>query len=150
MSGTEKKIMALDYGARTVGVAITDSLIMTAQPAETIRRDSENKLRRTLARIRELAKENDVGLIVVGLPLNMDDSVGERAEKALAFAEMVRNRTGLPVEMQDERLSTVAAQEVLDEMGVHGREQKQYVDKIAAAYIRNNSDCKIAFTKNFV
>lgn len=129
------RIMGLDYGSRTVGVAVTDDLLLTAQPVETIKRDSENKLRRTLARIEEIIREKEVGEIVVGLPLNMDDTEGERALKTLAFAEKLKNRTGLPVHMQDERLSTVAAEETLTEMGVKGRDMKQYVDKIAAAYI---------------
>lgn len=129
------RIMGLDYGSRTVGVAVTDDLLLTAQPVETIKRDSENKLRRTLARIEEIIREMDVAEIVVGLPLNMDDTEGERAAKTLAFAEKLKNRTGLPVHMQDERLSTVAAKETLTEMGVKGRDLKQYVDKIAAAYI---------------
>ena len=129
------RIMGLDYGSKTVGVALTDDLLMTAQPVETITRDSEKKLRRTMARIEELVKEYEVGLIVVGLPLNMDDSIGERAEKSMEFAEMVGRRTGLKVIMQDERLSTEAAKETLTEMGVRGRDLKTYVDKIAAAYI---------------
>lgn len=135
MTGSEKRIMSLDYGSRTVGVAVTDALLLTAQPLETITRDSENKLRRTLARIEELASQYDVGTIVVGLPLNMDDSEGERAALSRAFADKVASRTGLPVEMQDERLSTFAAEETLGEMGVRPQDQKKYVDKIAAAYI---------------
>ena len=129
------RIMGLDYGSKTVGVAITDDLLLTAQPVETIKRDSENKLRRTLARIEELIKEYEVSEIVVGLPLNMDDSVGERAQRSMEFAERLKNRTGLSVVMQDERLSTEAAKETLTDMGVKGRDLKQYVDKIAAAYI---------------
>lgn len=129
------RIMGLDFGSKTVGVALTDDLLMTAQPVETIKRESENKLRRTLARIEEIIAANDVGEIVVGLPLNMDDTVGERAEKSIAFAQKLESRTGLPVHMQDERLSTEAAKETLTEMGVKGADLKQYVDKIAAAYI---------------
>lgn len=129
------RIMGLDYGAKTVGVAITDDLLLTAQPVETIKRDSENKLRRTLARIEALIAEYDVERIVLGLPLNMDDSIGERAEKTLEFAEKLKERTGLPVIMQDERLSTFTAKEVLEEMGVAPCDMKQHVDKIAAAFI---------------
>lgn len=133
--GNLKRIMGLDYGSKTVGVALTDDLQMTAQPLETITRDSEGKLRRTLARIEEIISLYDVGEIVLGLPLNMDDSVGERAGKALEFKEKLEKRTGLPVTMQDERLSTVAAEEVLEEMGVRRTQMKQYVDKVAAACI---------------
>lgn len=129
------RIMGLDYGSKTVGVAVTDDLLITAQPLETIERAQENKLRRTLARIEEIIKEYDVCEVVVGLPLNMDDTAGERAEKSREFAEKIQRRTGLPVHMQDERLSTFAAEETLDEMGVRTRDQKQYIDKIAAAFI---------------
>lgn len=129
------RIMGLDYGSKTVGVAMSDALLITAQPLETIVRKSEDKLRQTLARIEELVTQYQVDTIVLGLPLNMDDSIGERAEKALAFKEMLARRTQLPVIMQDERLSTVEASEVLAEMGVPGREMKAYVDKIAASYI---------------
>ena len=129
------RIMGLDYGSKTVGVAMSDELLLTAQPLETIVRKSENKLRRTLARIEELAAGYGVSLIVVGLPLNMDDSVGERAELSLKFAEDVRRRTGLEVVMQDERLTTVSAEEVLREAGIKREDMKKYVDRIAASYI---------------
>ncbi|MGI6071487.1 MAG: Holliday junction resolvase RuvX [Lachnospiraceae bacterium] len=129
------RIMGLDYGSKTVGVAISDGLLLTAQPVTTIIRKSEDKLRRTLAGIEELIKEYEVGLIVLGLPLNMDDSLGERAEKTLEFAKKLEARTGLEVVMQDERLSTMAAKETLTRMGVKGKDLKRHVDKIAASYI---------------
>ncbi|MBR6349463.1 MAG: Holliday junction resolvase RuvX [Lachnospiraceae bacterium] len=129
------RIMGLDYGSKTVGVAISDDLLLTAQPVETITRDSESKLRRTLARIEELIQEYQVSLIVVGLPLNMDDSVGARAQRAIEFKDKLAKRTGLEIIMQDERLSTIEAKDTLTEMGVKGRDLKKYVDKIAAAYI---------------
>jgi len=128
-------ILGLDYGEKTVGVAISDDLLFTAQPLETIFRKEENKLRKTCARIEELIKEYEVKEIVIGLPLHMDDSVSERSEKCVAFKEMVARRTGLPVLMQDERLTTVEAMEVLDEMGVKRKDQKAYIDKIAASFI---------------
>ena len=103
------RLLGLDYGSKTVGVAVTDPLGYTAQPLETITRKEENKLRRTLARIEELVKEYSVEKIVLGLPVNMDGSKGERAELALRFKEMLERRTGLEVIMQDERLTTVAA-----------------------------------------
>lgn len=129
------RIMGLDYGSKTVGVAISDDLLLTAQPVETITRESENKLRRTFARIEQLVQEYQVELIVLGLPLNMDDTRGERADKTLEFKEKLEKRCGLEVVLQDERLSTIAAKETLTEMGVKGRDLKQYVDKIAASYI---------------
>lgn len=130
------KIMGLDLGARTVGVALSDELLMTAQPKEIIRRDRENKIRKTLVRIEELIRDNDVRLIVLGLPLNMDDSAGERADISREFAEKLRKRTGLPVVLSDERLTTVEADESMDEMGITGRmERKKYVDMLAATVI---------------
>ena len=129
------RVMGLDYGSKTVGVAISDELRMTAQPIETICRDRESKIRRTLVRIEELQKEYDVGLIVVGLPLNMDDSIGERAEAAMAFRERLERRLSLPVVLSDERLTTVEAQKALREMGIPWQEQKRYIDQIAAVLI---------------
>lgn len=129
------RILGLDFGSRTCGVAICDPLGITAQGLETIVRKEENKLRRTLARIEEIIDEYGVEKIVLGLPLNMDDSIGPRAEKTLEFKAMLERRTGLPVEMQDERLTTVEAEEILIEAGVRRENRKQYVDKLAAVFI---------------
>lgn len=129
------RIMGLDFGSKTVGVAVSDPLGLTAQGVEIIRRTSENKLRRTLARIEELVKEYEVTCIVLGYPKNMSNTVGERAEKSLAFKEMLERRTGLPVVMWDERLTTVAANRTLIESGVRREDRKEYVDMIAAVYI---------------
>lgn len=129
------RIMGLDYGSKTVGVAISDALQITAQGIEIIRRQQENKLRRTLARIEELAVEYEVEKIVLGLPKNMNDTMGERTEKSLAFQEMLERRTGLPVEMWDERLTTVAADKAMMEAGIRRENRKEYVDKIAAVLI---------------
>ena len=129
------RIMGLDYGARTVGVAISDELLMTAQAKEIIRRKEENKLRRTLARIEELIQEYDIREIVLGLPLHMDSSVGVRAEISMEFRDKIERRTGIPVTLQDERLTTVEADEIMDELGIRGKERKDYVDMIAAKVI---------------
>lgn len=129
------RILGLDYGSRTCGVAISDPLGITAQGLETIVRKEENKLRRTLARIEQLCEEYGVEAIVLGLPLNMDDTEGFRAEATRAFKEQVERRTGLPVILQDERLTTVEAENVLIEAGVRREHRKQYVDKLAAALI---------------
>lgn len=128
-------VMALDYGAKTVGVACTDPLGLTAQPVETVWRERENKLRKTLTRIDQIARERKIRLILVGLPLNMDDSEGERAEVARAFAAQVAQRTGLPVEMYDERLSTLEADEILDESGIAADRRKNYLDVLSAQLI---------------
>lgn len=129
------KIMGLDYGSVTVGVAISDSLLLTAQPVEVIKRKSENKLRQTLARIQVLAEENDVGRIVLGYPKNMNNSEGERVRRTKEFMEKLIARTGLEVVLWDERLSTVSAMDVLQEGGVRSENRKKYVDKIAASLI---------------
>lgn len=129
------RIMGLDFGSKTVGVAISDPLGFTAQGIEIIRREQENKLRRTMARIEALIQEYQVTEIVLGYPKNMNNTVGERAEKSLAFKEMLERRTGLPVVMWDERLTTVAANRTLMEGGVRRENRKDYVDMIAAVYI---------------
>ncbi len=129
------RIIGLDYGTKTVGVAISDALGITAQAVETITRKEENKLRKTLARIEELIKENDVEEIVVGLPKNMNNTLGERAEACKEFADSLERRTGLPVVMWDERLSTVSADKVLMESGVRRENRKAVIDQIAAVFI---------------
>lgn len=129
------RILGLDYGSKTVGVAISDPLGLTAQKVETIWRKQENKLRRTLARIEELIAEYEVEKIVLGFPKNMNNTVGERAEKALEFGEMLKKRTGLEVIMWDERLTTVEADRTLIEAGVRRENRKQYLDGIAAVFI---------------
>lgn len=129
------RIMGLDYGSKTVGVAVSDALLLTAQGVETIFRKEENKLRRTLARIKELCDEYEVEEIVIGLPKNMNNTMGDRAQKSQEFAELVKKRTGLRVFMWDERLTTVAAERTLMESGVRRENRKEYVDKIAAVFI---------------
>ena len=129
------RIMGLDFGSKTVGVAVSDPLGITAQGLEIVRRTSENKLRKTLARIEELVTEYEVTEIVLGFPKNMNNTIGERAEKSLAFKEMLERRTGLPVVMWDERLTTVAANRTLIEGGVRRENRKDYVDMLAAVYI---------------
>lgn len=137
------RIMGLDYGSKTVGVAVSDPLGLTAQGLEIIRRDQENKLRRTLERIEELARQYEVTAFVLGYPKNMNNTVGERAEKSLEFRDMLTRRTGLPVVMWDERLTTVAANRTLMESGVRRENRKEYVDMIAAVYIlQGYLDCR--------
>ena len=129
------RIMGLDYGSKTVGVAISDSLLLTAQGIETIERKEENKLRKTLARIEALIKEYEVDKIILGLPLNMNDTIGERAERTLEFKAMLERRTGLEVILWDERLTTVEAEQILIESKVRREDRKKYIDKIAAGFI---------------
>lgn len=129
------RIMGLDYGSKTVGVAVSDPLGFTAQGVETITRKLENKLRQTLARIEELIQEYEVEKIVLGFPKHMNNDIGERAEKSLEFRDMLVRRTGLEVVMWDERLTTVEAERTLIEAKVRREDRKKYVDKIAAVFI---------------
>ena len=129
------RIMGLDYGSVTVGVAISDSMQLTAQPVEVIQRKSENKLRRTLARIEELVEEYEVGLIVLGLPKNMNNTLGERAEETKEFQEMLQRRTGLEVVLWDERLTTMESERILQEGGVRRENRKERIDWMAATLI---------------
>lgn len=129
------RILGLDFGSKTVGVAVSDPLGLTAQGVETIERKEENKLRKTCARIEELVKFYDVETIVLGYPKNMNNTEGERAEKTKEFAEMIGRRTGLSVILWDERLTTVAAEQVLMENGVRRENRKAVIDKVAACLI---------------
>lgn len=129
------RIMGLDFGSKTVGVAVSDPLLLTAQSLEIIRRKSENKLRQTYARIEELAQLYEVEKFVVGLPKNMNATEGERAEKSREFAEGLFRRTGIEVVMWDERLTTVAADMTMMEAGIRREKRKDYVDAIAASFI---------------
>lgn len=129
------RIMGLDFGSKTVGVAVSDSLLITAQGVEIIRRKEENKLRQTLARIEALIVEYEVEEIVLGLPKNMNATEGIRVELTREFKEKLERRTGLPVTMWDERLTTVAADKVMMEAGIRRENRKDYVDMIAATLI---------------
>ncbi len=129
------RIMGLDFGAKTVGVAVSDPLLVTAQSLETITRKSENKLRQTLARIEELIQEYQVDKIVLGLPKNMNGTEGERVEKTKEFQDMLFRRTGLSVELWDERLTTVAADRIMMESGIRREHRKEHVDAVAASFI---------------
>ena len=129
------RILGLDFGSKTVGVAISDPLLITAQGIEIIRRKEENKLRQTLARIEELIVEYQVEEIVLGLPKNMNATEGVRVELTNEFREKLERRTGLPVTMWDERLTTVAADKTMMEAGIRREKRKEYVDMIAATLI---------------
>ncbi len=129
------RIMGLDFGTKTVGVAISDPLMVTAQPVETITRKSANKLRQTLARIEELIVENCVELIVLGYPKNMNNTVGERAQACEAFKEDLERRTALPVILWDERMTTVESERILMAGGVRRENRKAVIDQMAAALI---------------
>ena len=129
------RILGLDFGSKTVGVAVSDGLLLTAQGVETIERKDENKLRKTCARIEELIAEYEITEIVLGLPKNMNNTEGERVEKTKAFGEMLERRTGLSVHYWDERPTTVAAEQILMESGVRRENRKAVIDKVAAGLI---------------
>lgn len=129
------RILGLDYGSRTVGVAVSDPLGITAQGLEIVRREAENKLRRTMARLEELIAEYEVSLIVLGLPKNMNNTCGERVDKTLEFKAMLERRTGLCVVTWDERLTTVAADMAMKEAGIKSSRRGEYVDMVAAELI---------------
>lgn len=129
------RILGLDYGTKTVGVAISDELGITAQPIMTIERKSENKLRKTLAKIEEIIEEYGVSFVVLGYPKNMNNTIGPRAKATEEFKEHIERRTGLDVILQDERLSTVESERILMDAGVRREHRKEFVDKMAAAVI---------------
>ncbi len=137
------RIMGLDFGSKTVGVAVSDPFLLTAQGIEIIRRKEENKLRRTLARIEELILEYGVEQIVLGLPKNMNDTEGDRVQATKEFAEKLERRTALPVVFWDERLTTVAADRAMMEAGIRREHRKEHVDRIAAVLIlQGYLDCR--------
>ena len=129
------RIMGLDYGTKTVGVALSDAMLTIAQPYETITRERPAQLRKTLQRLEAIIKEQEVGEIVLGLPKNMNNTEGERAAATREFQEMLERRTLLPVYLQDERLTTIEADRILEETGVAHSARKEHIDKIAAAII---------------
>ncbi|MBE6014491.1 MAG: Holliday junction resolvase RuvX [Lachnospiraceae bacterium] len=129
------RVLGLDYGTKTVGVAVSDSLLVCAHGVETIEIAQAGKLRKTLARIEELVKEYEVDTIVLGYPKNMNNTEGERCAATLDFKEKLEKRTSLPVILWDERQTTVSAERVLQESGVRRENRKTYIDKIAAVFI---------------
>ena len=129
------RILGLDFGTKTVGVAVSDELLITAQGVEIIRRKAPNKLRQTLARIEELIAQYGVEKIVLGYPKNMNNTEGERCERTNEFKEMLEKRTGIEVILWDERLTTVAADNSMMEMGIRREHRKEYVDEIAEIFI---------------
>ena len=129
------RILGLDFGSKTVGVAVSDELLITAQGVEIVRRKSPSKLRQTLARIEELIEQYGVEKIVLGYPKNMNNTEGERCEKTKELKELLERRTGLEVVLWDERLTTVAADRSMMETGIRRENRKEYVDEIAAIFI---------------
>ena len=132
------RILGLDYGTKTTGVAVSDPMGWTAQGLEIIRRQEDEQIKATLNRIAQLCEEYKVEKVVRGLPKNMNNTLGERGEKTLLFKEKLEARLKLPVEMWDERLSTVAAESVLLEADMSRKKRKNVIDKLAATIILQN------------
>ncbi len=132
------RVIGLDFGTKTVGVALSDEAGIIAQPLVTIERKHAGKLRQTYAQIERIIDEQDVGAVVLGYPKNMNNTEGERAEATKQFMEDLERRTGLPVILVDERLTTVEADRILEETGVAVSARKSYIDKMAAAIILQN------------
>ncbi len=127
-----KRIMGIDYGDARTGVAISDLLCSIVGSTTVV---SSRNREKAIADIVCLVKENEVGQIVVGLPRNMDGTEGIRAQLCREFAEELRNATGLPVQMWDERRTTVEAHNILSQHNYHGQKRKNTVDAVAAALI---------------
>ena len=138
------RIMALDVGSRTIGIACSDALLMTAQGIETIRRTS---LEKDFHRLSELIAEYEVHELVVGMPKNMNGTKGERAEKTEEFVEKMKEFIALPVNFWDERLSTVMAERQLIAADVSRKKRKDVIDKMAAVVILQGYLDRLQFTK---
>jgi len=126
------RVMGLDVGDKRIGIAVSDSLLMTAQGRPTLRRTS---LDNDVKHLRELAMENEVHQIVVGKPLHMSGDESRQSRKTASFAQSLARSLGLPVVLWDERLTTFAAEQHLEEIGIKWRQRRRHVDKIAAMLI---------------
>ena len=129
------RYMGLDYGSKTVGVAVSDPFGWTAQPVETIQRKDEANLVATVDRLREIIDQYSVEKIVLGLPKNMNNTEGERVALTEKFGRRLDREFGLEIILWDERLSTMGASRVLDEANMKKGKQKQVIDKLAASFI---------------
>jgi putative holliday junction resolvase len=134
------RVMGLDYGDVRIGVAISDQLGWTAQGVEVIQRKNEEA---DLERIGQLIRDYQVETIVVGMPKNMNGTIGPRGELSIAFADILKKKFGLPVVLWDERLSTVAAERTLLSADVSRKKRRQVKDKMAAAiFLQSYLDSK--------
>lgn len=129
------RIMGLDYGDRNIGVAVSDAFGWTAQGTGVVKKRRDGS---EVDQIAELVKEHEVTEIVVGLPKNMNNTIGPRGEISIAFAELLQQKLNLPVHLWDERLTTVAAERTLIEADVSRKKRKLVVDKMAATLILQN------------
>lgn len=128
----KKRILGVDYGDARTGMAISDATGLIATGVGVIK---SSGMRKTAAAVAEAVRKYGAELVVIGCPYNMDGSEGARAEKARAFADMVKALSGVPVEIYDERLTTVEAYEIMDRTGTHGKKRRDRVDELAAEII---------------
>lgn len=129
------RILGLDFGMKTIGVAVSDIFGWTAQGVEIIRREEENNLKKSIERLKAICEEYHVEQIVLGYPKNMNNTVGDRVKKTIAFKKRIKKELKLPVKLWDERLSTVAAERDLLEADLSRDKRKQVIDKMAAVFI---------------
>ena len=129
------RILGLDFGSRTIGVAVSDPFGWSAQGLEIIRREDENNLKKSIARIKELCDEYSPEIIVLGYPKNMNNTEGERAEKTKAFKKRLEKELKIRVELEDERLTTMGAERILIEADLSRKRRKEVIDKQAAVLI---------------
>lgn len=124
--------MGLDVGDKTIGVALSDPMFLLAQPIETIKR---KKVKDDIKRLKELIDENEVNLLVVGLPKNMNNSIGPQSMKVMSFVDLIKKDIDIEITYEDERMTTIQSEAVLIDMKVRRENRKRYIDKIAAAFI---------------
>ena len=138
------RILGLDVGSKTIGVAISDPLGWTAQGIDTIRRKNKEQ---DIELVHKICRDDGVETIDIGLPKNMNGTIGESGERVLALAELIKEKTNLPIEMWDERLTTVAAHRAMLEADLSRGKRKKIVDKVAATYILQGYLDKLRLSK---
>ena len=126
------RIMALDVGDKTIGIALSDPMLITSQPLETIKR---TKVKFDIDRIEELVNENGVSTLIVGLPKNMNNTIGPQAMRVISFVDLIKKRLDIEIIYQDERMTTLESEAVLIDMSVRRENRKKHIDKIAASFI---------------
>lgn len=126
------RIIGLDVGDKTIGVALSDPMFLLAQAKETIKR---KKASLDIQRLLEIIDEHDVNLIVVGLPKNMNNTIGPQSMKVMSFVDLLKKQTDVEIVYEDERMTTIQSESVLIDMKVRRENRKQYIDKIAATFI---------------
>ncbi|MCL1936257.1 MAG: Holliday junction resolvase RuvX [Defluviitaleaceae bacterium] len=134
-----KRLIGIDYGDKNIGIAISDPFVNIAMPYSTIIRKNELTIKPYIKKIGEILKEYEIGTIILGFPKNMDNSIGVRAEITMEFKErLIRNFKRIPVVLWDERLTTVMAQNFLNETNISKKNQKPVIDQISACFILQN------------